>query len=57
MQLQIEIYRKPSGINILIHHNSCHPGKHKMAEINYLMNRVNTYPILVHSKEIELQKT
>jgi hypothetical protein len=29
----------------MIHNTSCHPAEHKMSGINYVINRVTTYPI------------
>jgi hypothetical protein len=38
------IYRKPTATDTLIHYNSCQPYEHKLAGINFLENRVITYP-------------
>jgi hypothetical protein len=51
-----EIYRKPTATDILIHQKSCHPIEHKMAGINYLVNRLNTYPTSAQGKEKESHK-
>jgi hypothetical protein len=47
------IYRKPTASGSLIHFESCHPFEHKLAGINYLVNRIAFYPIPVQEKEIE----
>jgi hypothetical protein len=52
-QIYFEIYRKPTATDIQKHQNSCHPIEHKMAGINYLVNRLNTSPISAYSKEKE----
>jgi hypothetical protein len=46
--LQFRIFRKPTATDIMIHNTSCHPTKHKMLGINYLINRI-TYPISKHN--------
>jgi hypothetical protein len=53
-KLDYTIYRKPTSTIILIHNNSCHPNEHKLASINYLTNKVHTYPLSKHAKETEL---
>jgi hypothetical protein len=42
-QLEFGIYRKPTQTDTIIPNDSCHPHEHKVASINYLMNRVHTY--------------
>lgn len=37
----------------MIHNNSCHPNEHKKAGINYLINRMNSYPITPKNKTQE----
>jgi hypothetical protein len=41
-------------MDIVIPYDSCHPLEHKMSSINYLLNRVNTYPISNEAKKKEL---
>jgi hypothetical protein len=52
-QLQYSIYRKPTYTDIIIPKSSCHPHEHKMSGINYLINRLQTYPITDEAKDIE----
>jgi hypothetical protein len=53
-KLDYMIYKKPTATDILIHNSSCHPNEHKLASINYLTNRVHTYPLSKHVKDTEL---
>jgi hypothetical protein len=48
-QLEFPIYRK-----LIIPISSCHPYKHKLSSIKYLINRLNTYPITNKAKQIEI---
>jgi hypothetical protein len=41
-------------MDITIPNDSCHSYEHKISSINYLMNRVHTYPITKEAKEREL---
>jgi hypothetical protein len=54
-QLKFDIYRKPTTTDLIIHNHSCHPLEHKKSAINYLINRMNTYPITHESKDIDLR--
>jgi hypothetical protein len=53
-KLDYTIYRKLTSTDIHIHNSFCHPNEHKLASINYLTNRVHTYPLSKHAKETEL---
>jgi hypothetical protein len=48
--LQFGIFRKPTATDIMIHNTSCHPIEHKISGINYLINRITTYPISQYNK-------
>jgi hypothetical protein len=52
-QLQYAIYRKPTYTDIIIPNSSCHPYEHKISSINYLVNRMHTYPIKTETKDEE----
>jgi hypothetical protein len=52
---QFGIYRKNTSTDIMIHHNSCHPIEHKMSGINYLINRLATYPLTNQNRSRESQ--
>jgi hypothetical protein len=54
--LEYTIYRKPTQTDIIIPNDSCHEHEHKISSINYVMNRLNTYPISEEAKRKE-QKT
>jgi hypothetical protein len=47
--LQFRIFRKPTATDIMIHNTSCYPTEHKTSGINYLINRIITYPISEHN--------
>jgi hypothetical protein len=51
--LTASIFCKPTATDTIIHNESCHPVEHKLACVNYLVNRINTYPVTAISKEIE----
>jgi hypothetical protein len=44
-QLTFGIYRKPTTTDLIIYNDLCHPYDHEKSEINYLINRMNIYPI------------
>jgi hypothetical protein len=48
--LQFTIYRKLTQTDIIIPNSSCHPYEHKLSGINYLLNRLHTYPITEKAK-------
>jgi hypothetical protein len=48
--LQFSIYQKPTKTDIVIPNSSCHPYVHKMSGINYLLNRLHTYPVTEKAK-------
>jgi hypothetical protein len=50
----VTIYRKPTQTDIMIPSDSCHQYEHKSSSINYLLNRVHSYPITKEAKEIEM---
>jgi hypothetical protein len=53
-KLQFSIYRKPTQTDIIIPNDSCHPYEHKLSGINYLLNRLHTYPITEEAKDAEV---
>jgi hypothetical protein len=52
-KLEFGIYRKPTQTDTIIPSDSCHPYEHKIASINYLINRVHMYPV---TKEAETKE-
>jgi hypothetical protein len=44
-KLVYNIYRKPTATDTMIHQTSCHSKQHKISGINYLINRLHTYPL------------
>jgi hypothetical protein len=54
MKSEFTIYRKPMQTDIIIPKDSCQPHEHKISSINYLINRVNIYPIIKKVGEKEL---
>jgi hypothetical protein len=57
-ELVASIYRKPTASGYLIPFESCHPSVHKLAGINYLVNKIVEYPIseLEREKEIRISQ-
>jgi hypothetical protein len=48
------VYRKHTQTDIMIPNDSCHLHEHKTPSINYLMDRLHTYPITNKAKKMEL---
>jgi hypothetical protein len=42
-RLEFSIYRKPTQTDIIISNSSCHPYKHKLLGIKYLLNRFQRF--------------
>jgi hypothetical protein len=40
--------------NIIVPKDSCHPYERKISAINYLISRVNTYPLTKEAKKKEI---
>jgi hypothetical protein len=53
-KLTFDIYRKPTTTDSIIHNESCHPNEHKRSAINYLVNRMNMYPLTQENRDQEL---
>jgi hypothetical protein len=53
-RLEFSIYRKPTQTDIIIPNSSCHPPEHKLSGINFLLNRVRTYPITTEANQTEI---
>jgi hypothetical protein len=51
--LQFSIYQKPTQTDIIIPNSSCDPYEHKLSGINYLLDRLHTYPITEKAKDAE----
>jgi hypothetical protein len=51
--LQFSIYQKPTQSDIIIPNSSCHPYEHKLSGINYLLNRLHTYPVTENAENLE----
>jgi hypothetical protein len=52
--MECNIYRKLTMTGTIIHASSCHPIEHKIMAFNYLLNRVDKYPLSLENKKIEL---
>jgi hypothetical protein len=52
-KLTYGIHRKATATDTIIHNESCHPTQHKITAINYMINRLNTYPLSKHEKNGE----
>jgi hypothetical protein len=53
-RLEVGIFRKPTATNIMIHNESCHPIEHKIAGLNYLINRLTSCPITENNSQKEV---
>jgi hypothetical protein len=53
--LKFDIFINPTATDIMIHNMSFHPIEHQFAGINYLINRITTYPITEQNVDIEEQ--
>jgi hypothetical protein len=53
-ELQFSIHMKPTETDIIILNSSSHSHEHKLVGINYLINRVHTYPISKEAKDSEM---
>jgi hypothetical protein len=45
--------QKTKKTNIIIPNSSCHHHEHKLYSINFLLNRLRTYPITREAKQTE----
>jgi len=43
--IELEMYRKPTYTDIMIHYTSNHPHNHKLAAFNFYINRMISMPI------------
>jgi hypothetical protein len=53
-ELKFSIFRKPTQTDTIMSNDSYHPHEYKTSSINYLVNRLNTYPVSKEVKEKEL---
>jgi hypothetical protein len=51
---EIAIYQKPTQTDIIILNSSCYPYEHKLSGIIYLVNRLQTHPIMEKAKDAEI---
>jgi hypothetical protein len=54
--MNLNIYRKPTYIDIAIHFSSDHPYDHKLAAFKYYINRMITMPIAERAVKQEWNK-
>jgi DNA polymerase III psi subunit len=55
-QINLNIYRKPTQIDITIHFTSNHPHLQNLAAFYYFIQRLNSLPITHKAKEQEWQQ-
>jgi hypothetical protein len=53
--LQLGIFRKHTITDVKLHNTSCPPTEHKMSGINFLINRITTYPVADTNLNKEIQ--
>jgi hypothetical protein len=53
--VSFSIHRKLTQTYVVTNNDSCHPYEHKLSSINYLLNKLHTYPIAKEAKEAELK--
>jgi len=51
--IELDIYRKPTPMDIIIHFSSNHPYDHKLAEFRYYITRMITLPITEQARKQE----
>jgi hypothetical protein len=51
--IELDIYRKPTYMDIMIHHTSNHLHNHKLATFTFYINRMITMPITHHTRSRE----
>jgi hypothetical protein len=51
-KLTYGIHRKITATDTIIHNESCHSTQHKMSAIKYMINRLNTYPLNKHERNV-----
>jgi hypothetical protein len=52
-EFQIDVYRKPTTTDTVIHYNSNHPLEHKMAAFRFLITWMQRLPLNPQQKQIE----
>jgi hypothetical protein len=57
IHLQFSLYGKSTQTDIIIPNSSCRPYDNKLSGINYLLNRLHTYPITEKAKDAEKNST
>jgi hypothetical protein len=55
LQFTVDIYRKPTTTDLIIHNDSCHPSEYKHSAIRYMINKMNIYHIPPDKKHKETQ--